>query len=190
MLAGTQRRTSGIVSTTGITATTVATGRTGTTRLSGTRHGPGRLRTAWHGRTGGTQRSTRAGAHGRLLLTSLRLRDPLSELWIWRHDGPAGLRLRRTEALATALQGRAALLRRPRHRRRTRSNPCAIARQRLIRLGPGHRHTWGTACGCRGRSRRTRRGSGALRRNDLTRSRCKRNPLRWAWSLWRGRRSA
>ena len=188
MLTRAQWRTACIVTTTGITttATGVTTGSTGTTRLCGTGHSPRRLRTARHGRARRTKRSARASAHSGLLLTGLRLSDPLGELWIWRNDRPAGLRLGRAEALSATLQGRTALLRRPRHRRRTRSYPGAIASQRLIGLWARHRHARSTGCCCSGCRRRARSSSAALWRNNLTRPRSKRNSLRWAGRLRSG----
>lgn len=191
MLAGTQRRPARIVPATGIstTAASVSARSSGATGLSGTGHRPWRLRTARHCRTRRTQRCARTCPHRRLLLTSLRLCNPLGELWIRRNHRPASLRLGRTKALTATLQWRTVLLWRPGHRRRTRSYPGASASQGLIRLWARHRHARGTASGRswhRGRSRSCR--TALLLRNNLTRPRRKRYPLRRTRSL-RSRRS-
>lgn len=171
------------VATTTSVASTTATVASRATGLNGTGHSAGRLRPAGHCWPRRTERSTGASAHGGLLLTSLRLSNPLSKFWIRRNDRAAGLGLGLVKALTTALHRRTSLLR-PRHRRSAGSNTRTVAGERLIGLWAWHRHARSTSTDRRWRARSR---SATLRRNDLTRSRREGNALRGARKLGCGR---
>lgn len=150
MLAGPHGRTalSGV--------TTAIAARASRLRRAG--HGPRRLRPAGHGRAGRTKRSTGASSHWRCgLLPVLRLCDAFRQSRVRRHYRARTLRLldAGTRTLHEWPIGLGRSWRRGSGRKaRTRSG------QRLIRLGPRHRHA-GSA-----RNRRRSRRGGARRRSE------------------------
>ena len=176
MLTRSHRRSTCAVATTatGISATATRATVPARTGLGCSRHSARGLRATRHGRARGTQRCARPGTHGCLLLSRLRLCNTLRQLWIRRNNGTAGLRLCRAQTLSSALRlhGRAILLRGPRHCRCAGCDAGPGASQRLVGLGPRHRHARGSGRSWSRRCARRARGCArTLRSDNLTRPR-------------------